>query len=76
MTIIRVFLLVANTQRLNKRRLRHFDLAKLTHTQFAFFLFIQQFAFTRYITTVAFGRHIFAQCRNGFAGNKRPPIAA
>ena len=31
---------VADSQRLNKRRLRHFYLAELTHTLLALFLFI------------------------------------
>ena len=55
------FLLVADAQRLNKRRLRHLYLTELTHPLLAFFLLIQKLAFTGHVTAVTFGRNILAQ---------------
>ncbi len=55
------FLLVADTQSLNKRRLGNFNLAELAHSELAFFLLVQQLALTGNVTAVTLGRHVFAQ---------------
>ena len=53
-------LFIANTERLNKCRLWHFDFAELTHSLFTFFLIIQKLTLARYIAAIALCRHIFA----------------
>jgi hypothetical protein len=61
--------LAVHFQCADKGLLRNIHTTELAHLLLTRLLLIQQLAFARGVAAVAFGRHVFAQGRQGFAGD-------